>query len=59
MDFSRDNSILKLGIFVNFSSSDDSFKAEFFIIEKNVSYGPGLSQEVRLAKHWSCLDFGK
>ena len=59
MDFSRDNSILRLGIFVNFSSSDDSFKAELFIIEKNVSYGPGLPQEVRLAKHWSCLDFAK
>ena len=59
MEFSRDNSILKLGIFVNFSSSDDSFKAELFIIEKNVSYGPGLPQEVRPAKQWYYLDFEK
>ena len=57
MDFSRDNSILKLGIFIIFSSSDDLFKAKYFIIGKKVSYGPGLPQEIRRVKQWSCLNF--
>ena len=38
-------------------NSDDLFKAEYFIVETKVSYGPGLPQEVRRVKQWSCLDF--